>query len=63
MIVALSDMSRDALIRELRVAQAFPCGNSERIRKIKFLLAKRKPRDKVAEQVAGNYWWNSERNC
>ena len=57
MTVALSDMSRDALIRELRIAQAL--SDIERTRKIKFLLAKRKPRDKVAEQVAGNYWWNS----
>ncbi len=61
MTVALSDMSRDALIRELRIATSRL--DLERMRQIKFLLAKRKPRDKVAVQVSGNYWWNSEHNC
>ncbi len=60
-MTVLSDMSRDALVRELRIAIAL--GNVQRIKQIKFLLANRKPRDKVAEQVTGNYWWNSESNC
>ncbi len=60
-MTALSDMSRDALVRELRIALAIR--NVQRAKQIKYWLAKRKPRDKVAEQVTGNYWWNSESNC
>lgn len=46
-MVALSEMSRGALRKELRVAQAFPCGNFKQINRIKYWLAKRKPRAKV----------------
>ncbi len=45
-MVALSEMSKEALVRELRIAQASG-GTTEWIRQIKFQLAKRKPRAKV----------------
>ncbi len=44
-MVALSEMSREALIRELRIATSLL--NLERMRQIKFQLAKRKLRAKV----------------
>jgi hypothetical protein len=37
--VSLSDMSRDALLRELRVAQSFQ--NLKRIEQVKYWLAKK----------------------
>lgn len=39
-MIALSDMSTEALVRELRIAQAR--GLSERVKRIKFVLATRR---------------------
>jgi hypothetical protein len=56
--LALSDMSREALVRELRVAKAK--GDSARVRAIKRLLVDKKPKPFTVAQAPDNAWWRKD---
>lgn len=62
MTLPLSDMNRDALVRELRIAQSR--GNMWRVAKVKAELAKRNDRDgwprKRTDEPRRPNWWDRD---
>lgn len=59
MTLPLSDMNREALVRELRIAQAR--GNMWRVAKVKAELAKRnKPKREAYTATTTRQWWNED---